>query len=130
MAKKAKETGSVVDTEKYQYDRIKIAGADGKVRHSASNNDAVARALLVHLAGGADIMKVVRANKLQDKMKEHEGKNAGLFRMILGHALRGLVRNGTPVEIGAIMVKKLDQKVAVPEVKDKAAPRKRKAAAA
>ena len=117
MAKK-KETVSIAAD--YQYDVIKIRGKDGKVRTSRGNQDAVAKALLVFMAGGGEITTVVNANKLQDKMAPHLKKKGpkapGLARMCLGVMLRALVRNGTPVKIGKIVVEKLTQKVEVPKV--------------
>lgn len=139
-AKKAKKgAASVVDTSRYDYDKIKVRDKSGKVRHSANNGDAVAKALLVHLAGGGTIDQVIKANKLEVKTK---GKNAGLVRMSVGVALRGLINNGTAAKIGKLDVKTLKQPVSVPKVealaprkggskkkaaKKKAAPRKRAA---
>lgn len=127
--KKKEATGGIVDTSKYNYDRTSIVGADGKTRHSASNGDAIAKAMLVFIAGGGDIAKVIKANGLGDKYDVAKYDNMGLLRMSVGNSLRGLVRNGTPVTIGDIVVKTLEQRVAVPESveKDKK-PRAKKAA--
>lgn len=125
----ASESASVVDTEKFNYDTTKIRGADGKVRHSKNNGDAVANAMLVFIAGGGDIKKVVKANGLTKKMEGRDGLNAGLYRMNVGVQLRKLVRDGTPVVIGDITVKKLDQAVKVPEAMEKPAKAPRKKAA-
>jgi len=131
VAKKAKkESASVVDTEKFNYETTKIRGVDGKIRHSRGNQDAIAKALLVFIAGGGDIKKVIKANGLSDRMKGREGMNAGLFRMTASVMLRKLVRDGTPVEIGDITVKKLDQVVKVPAEVEKPARKARVAKAA
>lgn len=114
MAKK--ETGGVVDTATYEYGSTKIRDKDGKVRTSRGNGDAVANAMLLFLSGGGDIDQVIRANKLEDKMKPHAKKQPGLRRMTLGVMLRALVRNDTPVKIGKITVEKLTQKVEMPKV--------------
>lgn len=134
MAKKAKKTAkqaegaSVVDTSKFEYDTIKVRGADGKVKHSKGNGDAIARAFLVFSTTGKDIMQVVRANKLAERLKGRD-VNAGLFRMTLGVMLRAMVRRGEHVTIGDVVVKSLEQRVAVPEVKAKeAAPARKRAA--
>ena len=55
----------------YEYSALKIRGKDGKVRTSRGNGDAVARAMLLFSAGGGEIVTVVNANKLQDKMAPH-----------------------------------------------------------
>ncbi len=49
-------------------------------------------------------------------LKVKKGGNDGLVRMAVGNALRGLVRNGTPVRIGKLTVKTLKQPVALPKV--------------
>lgn len=114
MAKKAKP--STIDMSGRDYKRSRVVGADGKVRHSASNDDAVARAMLTFVAGGGDFDKVIAQNKLGDKYpKGAKGfGNPGLFRMSLGGTLRALVRAGTPVKIGSIEVKTLEQRIADP----------------
>lgn len=100
---------NVMNSEKYKYERTKFLDADGKVKHSASNGDAVARAMM--LISSDDIQGVIEANSLL--MKEH--KNPGLLRMAVGNSLRAKVRKGEPVTIGEYTVKKLDQKQ--PEIK-------------
>lgn len=126
MAKKRRKSSeSTVNTGNYDYKTTAVRDArTGKMRYSQSNGDAIARALLLHLAGKGTIEQVVRANKLVVK----DGGNAGLYRMSVGVALRGLVRNGTPVRIGAVTVKTLKQPVALPKVEAKAAPKKVKKA--
>lgn len=126
----APESASVVDTSKFNYDTTKVRGADGKMRHSRNNGDAIANAMLVFIASGGDIKKVVKANGLTRKMEGREGLNAGLYRMNVGVQLRKLVRDGTPVEIGDITVKKLDQVVKVPAEVEKPARKARVAKAA
>lgn len=125
-AKKVKESASVIGDREYATTRIR--GADGKVRSSRGNGDAVAKALLLFTAAGGDIKDVVTRNKLDDKMKPHMKKQEGLRRMTLGVMLRALVRNGTPVRIGKVTVEKLSQKVEMPKVEKlpaKPAPRKK-----
>lgn len=124
---KAKATGSVVDLNTYDYKRTSIRGKDGKIRHSASNGDAIAKTMLVFVAGGGKLEDVVRANGLDDKFKGRKvSDGAGLYRMSLGVSLRALVRAGTPVKIGSITVKSLKQAVDVPKVEKNG--RKKKAA--
>lgn len=145
MVKKKSE--SVVDLSRYDYTRTRIRDTSGKVRHSTGVDDAVARALLIHTAGGGKLGTVIRDNGLTAKYKGREDSNPGLLRMSVGGSLRALVNAGTPVKIGAITVKTLKQTVALPKVEDaapsggkakkakgrkvktkKAAPRKRKTA--
>lgn len=119
----------------YRYEVLKIRGKDGKIRTSRGNADAVAKALLLHIANGGELAQVVHANKLDDRMKPHAKKAPGLARMILGVMLRALVRNGTPVKVGKVTVEKLTQKVELPKVEkavakkvnSKGRPRKAKA---
>lgn len=130
MAKAKKQSKSVVDTSEYQYKTTKYVGKDGKTHTSRGNDDAVARAMLQFVASGKDLMQIVRANGLTDRLDIKKYDNVGLFRMSLGNALRGLVRNGTPVKIGDIEVKTLSQRIAAPVPPKKAAktPASRKAA--
>lgn len=136
MAKAAPKSKSI-DMSGRDYRRVRVTHKDGSSRHSAHNDDAVARAMLTFVASGGDLDRIVRDNKLTDKYpKGAKGyANPGLFRMTLGGTLRSLVRHGTPVKIGAIVVKTLEQRVADPSSdvakpqKAKAAPRKRKAKA-
>lgn len=129
MAKKAKSSGSVVNLDRYDYERSSIRDASGKVRHSASNGDAIAKAMLLLHTGKQTIAGVVRANGLTAKFKDRDPeKNPGLFRMSVGVALRALVNHGTPVTIGDVVVKSLKQTVALPKVeKTERAPTKPKA---
>lgn len=136
----AKKETTTIDASEYNYEKTKVRGVDGKLKHSVSNGDAVAKAMTVLVATAKDLRvalgKVVKENKLGAKLNIDQYDNLGLFRMSLGNCLRGLVRNGTPVVIGDITVKTLEQNVKVPEVKDaeakpakaKAAPKKAKVA--
>lgn len=117
-AKKKAEGASVIDTDKFSYETTKVRGKDGKIKHSKNNGDAIAKAFTVFLATGKDIMQVVRANKLTERLKGRD-VNSGLFRMTLGVILRGMVRKGEHVQIGDVTVKSLEQRVAVPEIKEK-----------
>lgn len=107
---------SVVDTDTYDYKSTKIRDSSGRVRTSRNNGDAVAKAMLLHLAGGGDVSAVIKANKLDERMKPHAKKQPGLLRMILGVMLRGMVRNGEPVKIGKITVERLNQAIEMPKV--------------
>lgn len=101
----------------YDYDKIKVRAKDGTLVTSSGTADAVARAMLLHLAvNGGTVNQVIAANGLKVK----KGPNEGLVRMAVGNALRGLVRNGTAVKIGAVTVKTLKQVVALPKVEAKA----------
>lgn len=122
MAKK-KET-STIDASAYDYKTTKVLDGKGKVVSSTGNGDALQRAMHAFKATGKDFMQVARANKVDIDSKQYD--NAGLFRMALGNKLRGLVRNGTPVVVGDITVKSLDQNVKLAEV-DGAAPKAAKA---
>lgn len=90
MAKKKAVTGSVVDPSyqdgRYKKSNVKTAG--GK-RNAVDVDDKVAKALR-----GLDIAgmgKVARENGLGDRFREKWSKlNAGLCRMALGNAMRGL----------------------------------------
>lgn len=114
-AKKNENTSTLDALKNYDYERTSIRGKDGKVRHSASNGDALAKAMLIYTASDGDIGKLIKANGLQDKFDPSKWDNLGLLRMGVGNSLRALVRNGTPVVVGGITVKALDQKVVVPE---------------
>lgn len=115
------KSGSVVSGD-YDYKSTRIRDKDGALRHTRSNDDAVARAMLVATASGVTIEQIIKANDLGSKFKPSQWDNRGLLRMSVGNTLRGLVRNDTPVKIGSVTVKSLEQRVAVPEVKD--APKK------
>lgn len=116
MARKAETTS--IDMSDRSYRRVRVIGKDGKARHSAHNDDAVARAMLTFSAAGGKLDTLIKANGLKDKYPDGEAgaKNRGLFRMALGGTLRSLVRAGTPVVIGDITVKTLEQRVADPDI--------------
>lgn len=126
--KKQKEAGSLDAIKNYDYQRTKIVDKDGKTRHSASNGDAVAKAMLIYTAAGGDLTALIKKNGLGDRLDPSKWDNQGLFRMALGNSLRALVRAGTPVTIGDVEVKTLAQRVAVPEVVEKKARARKKAA--
>lgn len=133
MAKKAK--GTVIDTSAYKYEALRIRGKDGKLHYVRGNGDAVVRALALHcIVNGKSIDQVIKANKLETA----NHANAGQLRMAVGGQLRGLIRNGTPVVIGDVTLKSLDQNVKLAEepagerparAAKKAAPKKAKKAA-
>lgn len=117
----------VIDRDKYSYQRVKTVDSEGKVRSSASNGDAVARAMLSLTTD--QLADLARANDLD--MAKY--KNAGLARMALSNRLRALVRKGTAVQIGEHLIKKLDQRVKLeeaPKTKAKAEKKVRRKAAA
>ncbi len=122
MAKRRTKSNSSIDTSGYKYGLIRIRDKSGKLHYSRGNQDAVAKAMLVHVAAGGTVQQVVKFNGL----KINADGNPGTVRMAIGVALRGLVRNGTPVKIGSINVKSLKQKVALPKDEAKT-PGKRKA---
>ncbi len=114
MAKKAKTAIAAG----YDYGTLKVRAKDGTLVSSPGNADAVAKAMLLHLAvDGGTLNQVIAANGLKLK----KGSNDGLIRMAVGNMLRGLVRNGTPVKVGSVTVKTLKQVVALPKVEAKAA---------
>ena len=89
---------SVIDQDKYKYERVKHTGADGKARHTASNGDAIAVALRGLTRD--QITDVARHNGVaEEKLDKWEKLNAGMFRMNAGLALRKLVKAGTHVKI-------------------------------
>lgn len=102
---------SVVDTKNYKYGAVKFRDADGKLRHTADNGDAIAKAMRAHVAAGGTIEQIVADNGLEVK----KSGNAGLFRMSVGGVLRGKVRNGETVKIGKLKVSSLKQRVATPK---------------
>ncbi len=116
---KKKSEGSVIGDREYK--ATKIRNADGSVRTSRGNGDAIAKAMLLFTAKGGDIATVVTRNKLDDKMKPHMKKQEGLRRMTLGVMLRALVRAGTPVYIGSTKITDLKQAVELPKVEKAAA---------
>lgn len=120
MAKR-KATGGVIDAAKYDYDRIKVRDKSGKLRYSAGNGDAVAKAMLLHKASGGSLAGVIRDNGLTAKFKGRDASNEGLMRMSVGVALRALVRHGTPIKIGHLTVKSLKQTIALPKAETVAA---------
>lgn len=109
MAKKTVATGSMIDRNKYGYARTKFIGPDGKARYSAGNGDAVAKALLG--VTGAKFDKVVRDAGLKDLAAKHSDKNPGQFRMVIGNALRAIIRKGGSVVIGDNTITSLGQAI-------------------
>lgn len=102
--------GAVIDTSAYPYKTIRVRGKDGKLHYIRSNGDSVVKALTLHtIVNGKPIEQVVRANKLILS----DFTNSGQLRMAVGTRLRTLIRSGTPVVVGDITLKSLDQKVAL-----------------
>lgn len=124
MAKKSKDS-TTIDTSGYDYETLRIRGKDGTLHYLKSNGDAVALAMAMHtVINGKEAAQVARANKLE----LGSYSNVGQERMAIGNKLRALVNAGTPVTIGDIVVKKLDQRVALPVEKDNGKPAKKKPA--
>ncbi len=132
MAKKATkkaaardEATSFIDSSRYP--RVTFTDPKtGAKRHSAGNGDAVATALL-HVSN-EKLDTVARKNDVEDFVGR-EFVNAGQRRMALGNRLRGKVRRGEPAVIGEFEIKKLDQRVPLPDsdgAKGKSAKRKSK----
>lgn len=136
MAKKAtKKAAAAVTTEaavlidQNRYERTTfIDPKTGKTRHSASNGDAVAIAMM-HIPS-EKLDAVVRANKLEMKP---EYPNAGMYRMAVGNKLRAMVRahegdKSLPIaKIGEFEVKSLAQRVPAPSGDKKPAKAAKKA---
>lgn len=107
-----------VVNDKYNYQRTRFLDAEGNIRHSAGNGDAVARAML--RLSPDQIADIAEAHDVD--MSKY--KNPGLAKMALSSRLRALVRKDTQVQIGDCLIKKLDQKqpeLKAPKVERKAA---------
>lgn len=120
--------GQILDTQRYKYKRIRVRGPDGKVLYSANNGDPVARLMLG--AGKDELVKVMAENGLTGRLGQHSAKNAGHFRMVLGQALRVLLKRSIPIMINGVEVKSLTQRVPLPKgyKEEKIKPRKLKPA--
>lgn len=104
----------MIDRSKYKYDPISYTDPKtGKKRRSLGNGDAVARAMLGLSAD--DLVTVCKANGLDELAAKKDAINPGQFRMMVGNALRGLVRKGTAVNVGDHEITSLSQKIALPE---------------
>lgn len=114
--KAAPESKGIVDREKYQYDKVKLRGKDGKLRQSVGNGDAVATAMLG--MSHADVKRAAKENGLKIK----ESGNPGTYRMTVGQSLRARVRRGEPVTVAGVVIKKLDQRVKMPDIVEKPKP--------
>lgn len=90
-----KSSQSVVNTEKYQYERVVVETADGKKRHTADKGDRLAVAL--RPVSLADLHKIAKTYDIDPR--KYADRNPGLQRMAIGNALRGVVRKGTTVEV-------------------------------
>lgn len=118
---------NTIDMSEYGYSTTKVVGKGGKTVRSTGNGDAIQRAMAAFKASGKDVMQVVRANKLDvDRYNPKKFDNMGLLRMSIGNSLRAMVRAGTPVTIGDIVVKTLAQRVSL-ETATSAKPRKPRA---
>lgn len=113
----------MIDRSKYDYAPTTFKDPKtGKTRRSLGNGDAVARAMLG--LDKDDLLKVVRANGLAEKLAgKADAVNPGQFRMMVGNALRGLVRklkDGESIKIGKHEITSLDQTIEVEEPEEKA----------
>lgn len=108
-----------------RYQRDRVLTAEGKVRHSATNGDAVAKAMFG--MDRAQMEQCVVDNGLTERMKKHDGTPNGRYRMNLGNILRGLVRTGKSPVIGKHTVTSLDQAIAVDNYAPPVVPREPKA---
>lgn len=121
------DAGSIIDHS--QYTPIEyVDPKTGRRRKSLGCGDAVALAMLG--LEEKDIDACARKNKLGAEVADREFPNLGMKRMSLGNRLRAMVRNGAPVHIGPHEVKKLDQRVALPEAGEAVAPKAKKEAKA
>lgn len=120
----------VKDPSRYQRDRVLTE--DGKVRHSATNGDAVAKAMFG--MSRQRMEECAETNGVADRMAKHAAAPNGRYRMNLGNILRGLVRNGKAPKIGEHTITDLKQDVTVtnyaPPVAPKPAKEPKPAAAA
>lgn len=91
-----KDSNSVVNTERYQYEKVVVEGPDGKKRHTADNADRLAAAL--RETPLKDLLKIAKGHGID--VAKYSERNVGLQRMAIGNALRGVIRKGTTVEIG------------------------------
>lgn len=94
------------------YPKIQYLDADGKLKSTRSNGDAVALALLG--LGPNELQKVAKTNGVEYVV---DATNAGLARLRFGNSLRAKVKAGDAVTIGEFVVKKLDQKIVPPSIK-------------
>jgi hypothetical protein len=107
MAKVRLKTGD------YDYGVIKLRDKEtGKIRTSRGNGDAIHKAMALFMANGGSPADLAKTNDVKVK----KGGNEGMFRMNLGVALRGMVRNDQKVKIGSITVTDLKQKVELPKI--------------
>lgn len=98
------------DRNAYKYDRTIVRTTSGRSRHSYTNGDAVAIAMLG--LEFEEILDVMHQNGLEDRLEQYADRpNHGQFRMLLGNSLRALIRHGTPVLIGDHVIRSLDQKI-------------------
>lgn len=110
-----------------RYGRTRVLTAEGKVRHSATNGDAVAQAMFG--MSRDDLVTAATVNGLETRMLKHNDKPNGQFRMNLGNMLRAMVRKGNAVKIGKHRVEKLDQPVQVTNLAPDVVPKADKLAA-
>ena len=129
----ATEDKKMIDRSRYDYTPTVFKDPKtGKTRRSLGNGDAVARAMLG--LDQAALLKVLKANNVDSKIADKaDSVNAGQFRMMVGNALRGLVRklkDDEVVVIGSHEIRSLDQDIDVDAPEPKEAPTAEKAEAA
>jgi len=90
---------ALLDTKKYNYERVKHTDSEGKTRHTTSNGDAMAVALRGLTL--SEVEDVARRNGVPEaSLDKWSHLNAGMRRMNMGLALRKIVKGGTPVHVG------------------------------
>lgn len=99
---KAEKGASLIDRDKYQYEKRDVKTASGK-RKVVDNGDRIAKAM----AGVTteDLQKIADKNGIEKKMSSYP--NPGMARMNLGNMLRAKVRGGTKVDINGTVVASL-----------------------
>lgn len=127
-AASAAEAAGLIDQSRYERTTF-TDPKTGKTRHSASNGDAVAIAMMHIPAEKLDA--VVRVNKLEMKP---EYPNSGMYRMAVGNKLRAMVRAhendkaaNPSAKIGEFEIKSLAQRVPAPSGDKKTAQAAKKA---
>jgi len=101
---------SFIDRDKYVYEVTRVRGADGRMKASRTNGDAVARAMLG--MSPQQVEEVIAQNGLSDKLGRHIGvRTPGQLRMLAGNALRHMLKQGSSIVIGDNTIKRLDQEV-------------------
>ena len=102
-------SGQILDTNKYSYIRIKLQAPDKPTVYSANNADAISRIMLAMTKN--ELITVSIKNKMDERLSKHYNKNAGHLRMIVGQALRSMVKKHQSVLVRGVTITALDQAV-------------------